>query len=252
MFRVSGDAPESVFSGHAGASQPTRRLRAVRPPARSAPPPADVDEAEEFLRLFHAENPGSGSLRARLDRMRYEVGTTGTYWHTPEELAFGARVAWRNSARCVGRLYWRSLKVRDLRDVRSVAGVAAHCVQHLRMAGNGGKVRPVISVFPPETPQRPAPRIWNEQLIRYAGYEAPDGSVRGDPRYRRFTSAVLGFGWRPPDRRTPFDVLPLVVETAEEGPHMFALPPSAVLTVPMTHPSCPGSANSACAGTRSR
>ncbi|WP_433869625.1 nitric oxide synthase oxygenase [Saccharopolyspora sp. CA-218241] len=148
-------------------------------------------------------------------------------------------MAWRNSARCVGRLYWRSLKVRDLRDVRSVAGVAAHCVQHLRLAGNGGKVRPVISVFPPETPQRPAPRIWNEQLIRYAGYEAPDGSVRGDPRYRRFTSAVLGFGWRPPARRTPFDVLPLVVETAEEGSHMFALPPSAVLTVPMSHPELP-------------
>ena len=50
-----------------------------------------------------------------------EIDLTGTYWHTTEELAFGARVAWRNNARCIGRLYWRSLQVRDLRDVSDAA-----------------------------------------------------------------------------------------------------------------------------------
>ncbi|MFC7340659.1 nitric oxide synthase oxygenase [Saccharopolyspora griseoalba] len=241
MFRVSGQAPEAFFSGASAATQQTRRLRPVRPPAapaRSADP-VDVAEAEEFLRLFHAENPGAGPVEPRLARMRYEVETVGTYRHTAEELAFGARVAWRNSARCIGRLYWRSLKVRDLRDVHTAGGVAAHCAQHLRMATNGGKIRPVISVFPPETPQRPAPRIWNEQLIRYAGHRRADGSVLGDPRYARFTEAVAGFGWRPPGEPTAFDVLPLVVETAEEGPHMFALPPEVVQEVPITHPELP-------------
>ncbi|MGP4018108.1 nitric oxide synthase oxygenase [Saccharopolyspora sp. 5N708] len=239
MFRVSGDAPESVFSGRATASQPTRRLHVVRRSSNRSAPPVDMAEAEEFLRLFHAENRDSGSLQQRLDRMRYEVDTIGTYRHTQQELAFGAQVAWRNSARCIGRLYWRSLKVRDLRDVHTAAGVAAHCVQHLRMATNKGKIRPVISVFPPETPQRPAPRIWNEQLIRYAGYQRPDGTVLGDPRYVRFTEAVTTFGWQAPARRTAFDALPLVVETADEGPHMFALPPDAIEEVQLTHPDLP-------------
>ncbi|WP_435829043.1 nitric oxide synthase oxygenase [Saccharopolyspora shandongensis] len=236
MFRVSGDAPESVFSGQA---QRTRRLHSVRAvPARPAPP-VDIAEAEEFLRLFYAENRDSGSLQQRLDRMRYEVETVGSYRHTPQELTFGAQVAWRNNARCIGRLYWRSLKVRDLRDVHNVSAVAAHCVQHLRMATNNGKIRPVISVFPPEIAQRPAPRIWNEQLIRYAGYRRQDGSVLGDPRYVRFTEALIGFGWRPPAQRSAFDVLPLVVETAAEGPHMFALPAELVKEVPLSHPELP-------------
>ncbi|EQD88181.1 nitric-oxide synthase [Saccharopolyspora erythraea NRRL 2338] len=235
MFRVSGEAPESFFSGAGRAAAPTRRLRvASRRPAGA--PPVDVAEAEDFLRLFHAENRDSGSLQYRIDRMRYEVETVGTYRHTEAELAFGARVAWRNSARCIGRLYWKSLKVRDLRDVHTVADIAGHCVQHLRQATNGGKIRPVISIFPPDTPSRPAPRIWNEQLIRYAGYERRDGSVLGDPRYRGFTAAVRSFGWHPPREPGAFDVLPLVVETAEEGAHMFALPRDAISEVPLRHP----------------
>ena len=157
-------------------------------PAHTDPRSADIEvdraAAEDFLKLFHAENPQAGPVGPRIAAVMREIDLTGTYWHTPEELAFGARVAWRNNARCIGRLYWRSLQVRDLRTVSDAAGVAGQCVEHLRAANNGGKIRPMISVFAPETPSRPAPRIWNEQLIRYAGYEQPDGSVLGDPRYR--------------------------------------------------------------------
>jgi nitric-oxide synthase, bacterial len=239
VFKVSTEAPESFFSGRPTASQSTRRLRPVPRLAPAGAKPVDVAEAEEFLRLFHAENGDTGSLRQRLDRMRYEIDTTGTYRHTNEELTFGARVAWRNSARCIGRLYWKSLRVRDLRDVHTASGVAAQCVQHLRMATNNGKIRPTISVFPPDTPRRPAPRIWNEQLIRYAGYGQADGKVLGDPRYRDFTASVLKLGWQPSRARGPFDPLPLVVETVEEGPKLFPLPPDAVLEVPLTHPELP-------------
>ena len=31
------------------------------------------------------------------------------------------------------------------------------------------------------------PAIWNEQLIRYAGYRLPDGTVVGDPRHADLT-----------------------------------------------------------------
>jgi nitric-oxide synthase len=204
---------------------------------RSADFEVDRAAAEEFLELFHAENPQAGPVRPRIAAVMREIDMNRTYWHTPEELAFGARAAWRNNARCIGRLYWQSLQVRDLRTVSDAAGVARHCFEHLRAANNGGKIRPMISVFAPETPSRAAPRIWNEQLIRYAGYEQPNGRVLGDPRYRAFTSKLIQRGWRPPEPRGAFDVLPLVVETAEEGPRMFQLPGQAVHEVPLEHPA---------------
>jgi nitric-oxide synthase len=199
----------------------------------------DQAEAVEFLELFHAENPHVGPVAPRIAEVMWEIDATGSYWHTTEELAFGARVAWRNNSRCIGRLYWRSLQVRDLRKVFDASGVAGHSFAHLQAAYNGGKIRPLISVFAPETPSRPAPRIWNEQLIRYAGYEQPDGGVVGDPRYRDLTSTLIERGWRPPEPRGAFDVLPLVVETPEEGPRMFPLPDWAVHEVPLEHPELP-------------
>lgn len=198
----------------------------------------EVDRAAavEFLALFHAENPEAGPMGPRLAAVMREIDMTGTYWHTAKELAFGARAAWRNNARCIGRLYWQSLQVRDLRTVADAGGVAEHCFEHLREAHNGGKIRPVISVFAPETPTRRAPRIWNEQLIRYAGYEQPDGGVLGDPRYRTFTNELIRRGWRPPELPGAFDVLPLVVETVDEGPRMFDVPDQAVHEVQLEHP----------------
>jgi nitric-oxide synthase, bacterial len=204
--------------------------------ARRADIEVDRAAAEEFLELFHAENPHAGPAAPRIAAVMHEIDMTGSYWHTHEELAFGARVAWRNNARCIGRLYWRSLQVRDLRMVSDASGVARHCFEHLRAANIGGKIRPMISVFAPETPFRPAPRIWNELLIRYAGYEQPDGGSLGDPRYAAFTSELMERGWRPPESRGAFDVLPLVVETVEEGPRLFRLPEDAVHEVALEHP----------------
>lgn len=206
--------------------------------ARTQPVTCAVDlaEAEEFLRQYYQEHPARGPVGPRLAQMRAEAAATGTYRHTMLELAFGARVAWRNSARCIGRLYWRTLQVRDLRHVRSAAAVAAECVEHLRLATNGGKIRPVISVFAPDTDGEPGPRIWNEQLIRYAGYQTSDGGVIGDPRHLEFTSAVRRLGWTPPSTPGMFDVLPLVVETVADGPVVTEIPGDRVLEVPLHHP----------------
>src|SRR5689334_712173 len=77
--------------------------------------PLDPAEAEEFIRLHHRERPGAGPVEARLRAVRAEIAQTGTYTHTPAELTFGARVAWRNASRCIGRLYWHSLRVLDRR-----------------------------------------------------------------------------------------------------------------------------------------
>lgn len=225
---------------HCPAHPPTATPVVLEPDLDAVPAgELDLDEAEEFIRLFHAENPNTGDVERRVAWVRAEVLTTGTYQHTTAELTFGARVAWRNSARCIGRLYWQSLRVRDLRAVRDSDRVAAQCARHLQLATNGGKIRPVISVFAPDAPGRPAPRIWNEQLVRYAGYRTPDGGVLGDPRYLDFTDMVREMGWRPPPRPGAFDMLPLVVQTEAEGPRLYQIDPSIVLEVPLHHPDLP-------------
>lgn len=196
----------------------------------------DLAEATQFIELFHAENPHAGSVRDRLAWIRAEIEETGTYRHTEDELTFGARVAWRNSARCIGRLYWKSLRVRDLRSVRDADSIATHCAQHLRLATNHGKIRPLISVFAPDRAEAPGPRIYNDQLIRYAGYARSDGSPLGDPRYVDFTKTVTELGWQAPDARGAFDVLPLLIETQHEGQQLFTLPPEVIREVALRHP----------------
>jgi nitric-oxide synthase, bacterial len=199
--------------------------------------PADLAEAEEFLRQVYADRPGS--VEPRLAAVRAQIALTGTYTHTPEELTYGARLAWRNASRCIGRLYWQSLLVRDRRHVHTADAIFEEVVAHLRIAGDRNRrgIRPVITVFPPVTPGRPFARLWNEQLVRYAGYRQADGSVVGDPRYTAFTEAVQELGWRGKDDR--FDVLPLVVQTPEEGVRLYDLPDSAVWEVPLAHPELP-------------
>ena len=205
----------------------------VMPRSLSALPPAqvenigeiDIAEAEDFVRQHHAEYPDLGPVEARLAEVHAEIAATGTYRHTAAELTFGARVAWRNSSRCIGRLYWRSLKVRDLRETSTPADVAAECVEHLRVATNNGKIRPVITIFAPAEPGMPAPSILNEQIVRYAAYRGSDGGVLGDGRNLALTDLALKRGWQPPASRGPFDVLPLV-----------EIPEDAVLEVPLSHP----------------
>ncbi|CAL9663819.1 nitric oxide synthase oxygenase [Saccharothrix sp. NPDC042600] len=195
----------------------------------------DIDAAEGFLRMFHIAHPEAGPVGPRLAEVRDEIAETGTYRHTTAELSYGTRIALRDSGWCTSGVPWRRLKVRDLRGYRNAAAVAGECVEHLRLATNGGEVRPLVTVFAPDTPTAPGPCIWNEQLVRYAGYA--DGT--GDRRYAAFTDAVQGMGWRPPERPGRFDVLPLVVETAHEGPKLFTIPPDVVHEVCLEHPELP-------------
>lgn len=46
-----------------------------------------------------------------------EVQATGTYTHTYEELAYGAQVSWRNASKCIARIQWNNMVVRDRRHV---------------------------------------------------------------------------------------------------------------------------------------
>lgn len=220
---------------------PAPRTCPVSHARTTAPPRGEVDRAaaEAFLVQFHSETTPAQTLAARLAEVDREIETSGTYVHTLDELRFGARVAWRNAARCIGRLYWNSLHVRDRRTVAAPGEVAAECVEHLRVATRGGRIRSAITIFAPDRPGDPGPVIHNDQLVRYAGHRTPSGQVRGDGRYVDFTDRVVDMGWQRPDPPGRFDVLPLVVSRGDAAPEMYDVPPDAVLEVPLSHPDLP-------------
>jgi nitric-oxide synthase, bacterial len=194
-------------------------------------------EAGEYLDLLQREGV-IPSAAARLRGVEDEIASRGTYRHTFQELEHGARTAWRNSTRCVGRKYWPSLAVRDCRHLESPAEIFAALVEHLRLSTNGGAIRPMITVFAPESPGKPGIRIWNEQLIRYAGYRRPDGSILGDPRQEELTRIARRLGWNGGEG-TAFDLLPLILQMPDGGLHLFELPRDAVLEVEIVHPDHP-------------
>ena len=195
--------------------------------------PVDPGEAEDFLRRCYLENPRLGPVEPRLAIVRAQIAATGSYVHTTEELTHGAKMAWRNAGRCIGRLYWKSLLVLDRRRARTADEIFSLLVHHLQVAGEG-QLRPVISIFAAALPGQPHARVWNEQLIRYAGYRDEDGRTVGDGRQVGFTSAMRGFGWR--GKGEHFDVLPLVIETPAEGVRLYELPERAIREVPINHP----------------
>ncbi|WP_240758343.1 nitric oxide synthase oxygenase [Lysinibacillus sp. SGAir0095] len=182
-------------------------------------------EAIEFLTLYKNENALSNQwLRDRLDEIKQEQ----KYIPTTEELVFGARVAWRNSNRCIGRLFWNSLQVFDERQVETEEEVYKALLRHIEFATNGGKIRPTITIFKPNSI-----RIWNYQLIRYAGYETEEGII-GDSDSIELTRICEELGWK--GERTPFDILPFVIQIGSNKPALFEIPKKYVLEVAIRHP----------------
>ena len=179
-----------------------------------------LQAAEEFLGFMVSE----GALLvaqagARLQEIEAEVEATGSYSLNTAELDFGARLAWRNNSRCIGRLVWRQLVVRDLRHLENPEQIFEACVEHLRLSTNGGRIVPLISVF-----RAGGPRILNRQLIRYAD----------DPAEAPFVEKLAELGWRPRGER--FEVLPLAIEWPGHETLVRDIPPEWVLEVPLTHP----------------
>jgi nitric-oxide synthase len=194
-----------------------------------------LNQAREFLRLVASEVGLGQAFEQRFAEVTDDIARTGTYTHTAVELAHGARVAWRNSGRCIGRLHWEGLQVCDGRHLQTAQDVFEALVEHVRLSTNSGKIKPLITVFAPREPGQPGLRIWNPQLIRYAGYRQLDGSLVGDPLNADLTEAIVALGWKG-GRRTPFDVLPLVIQLPGQRPELFEMPRGAVLEVPIRHP----------------
>lgn len=95
--------------------------------------------------------------------------------------------------------------------------------------------RSAITIFPQRTDGKHDYRVWNPQLISYAGYRQPDGSAVGDPMNVEFTEVCTKLGWR--GQGTKFDILPLVLSANGHDPDYFDIPSDLVLQIPLTHPT---------------
>ncbi|MFM7267395.1 MAG: nitric oxide synthase oxygenase [Cyanobium sp.] len=220
-----------------------RRRRVDDERLGSCPPPVPVgvsdpwQEARAFLHCYRREQHPHLDLPARLAEVEAELSARGQWHPSPAELGFGSCLAWRQAERCVGRLYWQGLELFDRRDLHRAEPMAEAIFEHLRYAFNHGDLRPAISVFDPGEPGRPGPRIWNPQLLRYAGYRGPSGRQVGDPAQNALTARIRQLGWQP--QGGDFELLPLVIETPEQGPQLFALPPDCRREVTILHPRHP-------------
>ncbi|WP_332630848.1 nitric oxide synthase oxygenase [Halalkalibacter flavus] len=188
------------------------------------------EEAKIFIKTCYQElSKDEREYNERMASIFKEIDEFGTYTHTYEELAHGARMAWRNSNRCIGRLFWESMHVLDERNLETAEEIANALFFHLQYGTNQGKVIPTITVFKPGHV-----RIWNHQLIRYAGYETKDG-ITGDPDSINFTKYCESLGWE--GDQTPYDILPLVIQVGNKQPKIFSIPNECILNVPIQHPT---------------
>ncbi len=169
----------------------------------------------------------------RVKEIEEEIMQSGTYTHKEFEVKHGAKMAWRNSNRCIGRLLWESLEVFDERQVTTVEEAFDKLAHHIRYATNEGDIRSTITVFAPRKHGVDPLRLWNHQLIRYAGYEQ-DSSVIGDSTSIELTKMCERLGWK--GERSAFDVLPLVIQEDGKLPKLFDVPKELIKEVPIIHP----------------
>ncbi|XP_067622883.1 nitric oxide synthase-like [Eurosta solidaginis] len=196
-----------------------------------------LDQAKDFMNQYFASLKKASSPRheARWQEVQQSIEATGEYQLTEAELIFGAKLAWRNASRCIGRIQWSKLKVFDCRHVTTTKGMFEALCNHIKYGTNKGNIRSAITLFPQRTDGLHDYRIWNGELISYAGYRQSDGTVIGDPLNVEFTEVCTKLGWK--GKGTQWDYLPLVVSANGEDPEFFEYPEDVILEVPLTHPN---------------
>lgn len=185
----------------------------------------DRDQRKEHAERFLVALGDDGNLTRRVARAWQEIDDTGTCTYSLGERRAGAQEAWRTSPDCPGSHLWRELTVLDYADTRpSLTTTFRNCLNHLRWSTHGGRIRPAITLLPPDRPGKPGPRIWSDQVLRFA--DDPDQAAR--------VAELRALGWEAPVDR--FTVMPLVAQIPGAAPELFTIPDEDVLLVPITHP----------------
>lgn len=195
-------------------------------------------EAARFIHSCYEELGLSQEQQmTRVQEIEEEIIRTGTYIHTEFEVKHGAKMAWRNSNRCIGRLLWDTLEVFDERQVETAEDAFEKMKHHIDYATNDGDIRSTITVFAPRKDGIDPLRIWNHQLVRYAGYET-GSTIIGDSASVNTTKVCQALGWQ--GEKTAFDILPLAIQEHGKTPKLFEIPKALIKEVPISHPEIEG------------
>ena len=167
--------------------------------------------------------------KAYKDRIRELRDDFSKFKLTTEELTFGAQLAWRNSIRCIGRQFWKTLKVRDKRFMKHPDVIFKDICEHIEFSFNKGQIRPTISIYDPNSDCA----IINPQLILYAGYKDVYGNIIGDPKNVGLTRLAISLGWVA--KYNNFDILPLIFKYKGEY-YIYEYPEGLIHEVHLEHP----------------
>lgn len=196
------------------------------------------EHAKDFINNFYAsiKRLDSPAHKTRLLEIEEQLKTNETYYLKETELIYGAKLAWRNAARCVGRIQWSKLQVFDARFTTNANEMFEALCNHIKYATNKGSLRSAITILPQRVKSLNNDwRIWNSQLIGYAGYKNKEtNQIIGDPANVEITEICQKLGWK--GKGTRFDILPLVLSANGGPPQMFTLPEDLVLRVKIKHP----------------
>lgn len=194
--------------------------------------------AKDFIDNYYAsiKRLDSPAHKNRIEEIESQLKSTETYYLKETELIYGAKLAWRNASRCIGRIQWSKLQLFDARLTTNAAEMFEAICNHIKYATNKGSLRSAITIFPQRVKATKNDwRIWNSQLIGYAGYRNQEtGKVVGDPANADFTEICQKLGWR--GKGTRFDVLPMVLSANGGPPELFPLPDDLVMRVKIKHP----------------
>ncbi|RXG71015.1 Nitric oxide synthase, salivary gland [Armadillidium vulgare] len=121
----------------------------------------------------------------------------------------------------------------DARYVTTASGMFEAICKHIKYGTNKGNIRSAITIFPQRTDGKHDFRVWNSQLLGYAAYKNPDGTITGDPINAEFTEVCQNLGWK---GKEVGDILPLVLSADGQDPEWFDIPPEMILEVRFSHP----------------
>ena len=189
----------------------------------------DLEKENQMVTFFddyYDDLENTNPTKSKMDRLEEvakELSETESYEHTTDELAWSAKTAWRNAARCAGRSMWKSLVVKDERKLSTCEEIFTAICSNLRETYNGGSIIPTAVIFDQRRDDtRPGIRIWNDLILSFAGHLLPNGDVYGDPKNVYLANLAKDNGWKP--EYTAFDILPLIITDRNEVTRCFELP----------------------------
>ena len=117
----------------------------------------------------------SEEMSQRWSEVEFSINKFEYFELTLQELKHAVQYAWRNATKCVGKIWWETLTLRDCRYIQSVEEMFETICEHLKKSINNGRIKNTISVFPQKkTGQPDLFRIWNRNILMYAGYQDYD------------------------------------------------------------------------------